>query len=83
VVHTYNPNIQETEAGGSQVLGQAELQSKTLSQRKQKLKQPIQNKSQTKGTSKKNTLYMDIFQFSFSSSLFDILPSYMLFVVFF
>jgi hypothetical protein len=33
VVHTYNPSIQETEAGGSQVCSQYGLHSQTLSQK--------------------------------------------------
>jgi hypothetical protein len=33
VVHTFNPSYQEAEARGSQVQGQPELHSKTLSQK--------------------------------------------------
>lgn len=34
MVHTFNPSIWEAAAGGSQVLGQPELYSETLSQNK-------------------------------------------------
>jgi hypothetical protein len=33
MVHCYNPNTQEAEAGGSRVLGQLRLYSETLSQK--------------------------------------------------
>jgi hypothetical protein len=38
VAHASNPSTQEAKAGGSQVQGQLELYSKTLSQNKQQQK---------------------------------------------
>jgi hypothetical protein len=37
VVHTCNLSAQEAEAGGSQIWGQPELHSKTLSKKKKKM----------------------------------------------
>jgi hypothetical protein len=48
VVHVCNPNTQEAEARGSQVQGQPELLSETLSQKNKTKKKKRQSKERTK-----------------------------------